>query len=106
MLAYRQPGEVLSATILTWPGPHDTQTGDYIIAAVTCNRSNIFKVANSQRAMFFRAPDIAGRDDWINRFSLGQLKHRIMSHTGINTRNPKPETQKTHRICLHCRPKA
>ena len=52
------------------------QTGDYLIASVKSRNADTFKVANVQKEMVFRAQSTDLRDDWLNRFSLGQLKHR------------------------------
>ena len=67
-----------SIPIRTFP----LQTGDYLVAGVASSGERAFKVANTRKEMVFRADSKAERDDWISRFSLGQLKQRIMAHTG------------------------
>jgi len=37
----------------------------------------MFKVGNLRKEMVFRAKNTEDRDDWMNRFSLGQIKNRF-----------------------------
>ena len=52
------------------------QTGNYNVVAVASRNNDTFKVDNVRKEMVFRAKDTESRDDWLNRFSLGQIKNR------------------------------